>query len=90
VLNIPGSISVYPNPVVNKEVNIVFANEPAGTYKVELTNKLGQVLYRGKVDVKYVKEKKKVSLANVTAAGLYRLNILALDGSVNSVEILVE
>ena len=86
----PASITVYPNPVQNKEVNMVFVNEPVGTYELELTNKIGQAVYKGKVILNSMNDKKKVSLAYVTAAGLYRLNIKGPDGKVHTIELLVE
>ncbi|MEO6127725.1 MAG: hypothetical protein ABIP30_05240, partial [Ferruginibacter sp.] len=89
-LTIPGTITVYPNPVLNKEVNMLFVNEPAGTYQLELTNKIGQAVYKGKVVISTVNEKKKVSLVYVTAAGVYHLNIKGPDGTMHTLELVVE
>ena len=84
-LNLPPSISVYPNPVINKEMNLVFVNKAMGTYDIKITNKLGQVVYNGEVVVSTVIANKKISLADLKTAGIYQLTIRAKDGSTNSV-----
>ena len=89
-LKIPPSISVYPNPVTNKKMNLVFVNEPAGTYQLELTNKLGQVMYTGKVAIDGVNITRKVSLIYVQAAGLYRLKIKLPDGTISTQQLMIE
>ena len=89
--NLPPSISVYPNPVINKEMNLVFVNKAMGTYDIKITNNLGQVMYTGQVIVSTIIDNKKISLVNLKTAGIYQLAISAQDGSTNSVrQILVK
>ena len=45
VKNEPASISVFPNPVKGNNFSIQLTHLQKRTYKVELTNKLGQIVY---------------------------------------------
>ncbi|MBC7651765.1 MAG: T9SS type A sorting domain-containing protein, partial [Deinococcales bacterium] len=90
-LNLPPLISVYPNPVINREMNLVFINKPKGIYDIKITNNLGQVMYTGEVVVSTIIDNKKISLVNLKTAGIYQLAISAQDGSTNSLrQILVK
>ena len=83
-LKLPSSISVYPNPVINKEMSLVFVNKAMGTYDIQITDNLGQVVYNGQVFITSVITNKKISLVDLKAAGIYQLTIKAQDGSTNN------
>ena len=85
-LNLPPSISVNPNPIVNREMNLVFVNKAKGRYNIQITNSLGQVVYNGEVVLGGMIENKKISLTNLTTAGIYQLSIKAQDGSTNRIQ----
>ncbi|RYY77699.1 MAG: CHRD domain-containing protein, partial [Moraxellaceae bacterium] len=40
------TISVYPNPVIDRNISLWFDNKPAGKYEVAVVNGLGQVVFR--------------------------------------------
>jgi hypothetical protein len=86
----PGFISVNPNPAINKTINVQFANEPKGSYTLELTNKLGQVVYNGKVDVLGATFVKSIVLNPTTTSGTYQLKVTDVDGKVKTIQVVVE
>ena len=69
-----GGISVYPNPVENKQMNVVFNKKAAGSYSLRLINAEGQVLYSKKITVAGTNEAHILPLVNV-AAGAYQLSV---------------
>lgn len=70
-----GVISVYPNPVVNKTINISFAEQPEGLYKIKLINQLGQVVYSTDLQVTGNAFVKSLSLKSDIISGNYLLSI---------------
>ncbi|HMJ45890.1 MAG TPA: T9SS type A sorting domain-containing protein, partial [Ferruginibacter sp.] len=76
--SIPG-IMVYPNPVAGKKMSVQFSNMPAGNYTLELSNGLGQVVYRGNARISNTAEACIISLDNNIQAGNYQLRINAGD-----------
>ncbi|RZM18558.1 MAG: T9SS type A sorting domain-containing protein, partial [Pedobacter sp.] len=83
-LNIPatGSITVYPNPVVDKTLNISFKNKSFGDYNLELISNNGQVVYKGVVTVGSANVMKTIRLNGSVAAGVYRLRAIGKDNAV--------
>ncbi len=67
------SISIYPNPVVDKTLNISFVNQPAGIYNLQLSNKLGQVVYKSSVEINSSSMTRSFVLGNEIAPGIYQL-----------------
>ncbi len=75
------AIGIYPNPVVDKIMNLSFINQPQGQYTIRLTNPLGQVLYKTVIQVDEENTIKSLKLDNETTAGLYLLDISSIRGS---------
>ena len=69
------SVAVTPNPVKDKQLAIRFDKQPAGAYAVQLTNALGQIVYKGVINVNVSAEVKTIPLHPKTAAGSYQLSI---------------
>ncbi|MFT3909033.1 MAG: T9SS type A sorting domain-containing protein [Ferruginibacter sp.] len=82
-------ISIYPNPVVNKEFQVIFKNNPAGNYQLQLVNSTGQVVYDQRTTVKGNYFTRSFHIAS-TPAGYYRLTIIAEDGSKTIQSVIVE
>ena len=80
-LNAGTSISVYPNPVVDKKMAVSFVNQPSGEYNIQLSNIVGQVVYRDKVVVSSSNAVRTISLDGSMAAGSYQLVIISADGA---------
>lgn len=74
------SITVYPNPVVDQQINIRFSNMSKGNYKVELINKQGQLVYSGSKYIYQQHTTHTIKLNSVLASGSYQLSVVAEDG----------
>ncbi len=83
-------ISVYPNPVVDKSVHVYFRNQEEGTYAVQLTNKLGQVVYNGQVQVSGTLVHKVIALGKAVSSGQYQLTITAQNGARTIQKLVIE
>ena len=68
-------ITTYPNPVSGKIIQLLFKDQPQGTYKVELMNGLGQVIHRTQIQHGGGSSIQRLQLANAPASGVYLLNI---------------
>lgn len=75
-----GSISVYPNPVKDKTINIHYSKMAVGQYSLQLINHAGQLLYRSQISIKenvgllIIKPKGKIS------SGSYQIMFIAENG----------
>ncbi len=75
------SINIYPNPVVNKKINIQFSGQVKGTYQLELSNKLGELIYSTRVQVNSENVSETLQLPSYIAAGTYQLKIMIPDNA---------
>ncbi|MCP9751960.1 choice-of-anchor D domain-containing protein [Ferruginibacter sp. HRS2-29] len=82
-------ISVYPNPVEGKTAQLVFANQPAGLYQVQVINNLGQVIYNGSVKVSGYNFIYPIVLGAKTTQGNYEVKVVKEDGKVSVQKIIV-
>jgi hypothetical protein len=74
-------VMIYPNPVVDKKINIQFSNQEKGTYVAQLINSAGQAIYNGKLKIENSNTVQSIQLNESTAAGNYQLKITAEDGT---------
>jgi len=74
------TISVYPNPVVDKNMNVQFLNQTNGAYAVQLISQNGAAVYQNKVTINGNNQVKMMKLQSNTAAGNYQLVIVSADG----------
>jgi hypothetical protein len=79
-INLNGTISIYPNPVVDKTINIRFRNLAAGQYPVKLFSTQGQVVYTAVFTIKNENQDHQVKKMNL-APGIYTLDIISPDGN---------
>lgn len=79
------TIAVYPNPVVDQQINIRFSNMAKGNYRIELSNKQGQVVYKGEKYIDQQNTTHTIRTNNVLAPGSYQLSVTA-ENSVRMVE----
>ena len=84
------SITVYPNPTVDKTIIIKFANHPFGNCYVYLTNKLGQVIHQNTFYIGQSNIIKTILLNNIFVSGSYQLSIITSDETKWSEEIVVQ
>jgi hypothetical protein len=74
------SISVYPNPVVNKEIQIHFTKPARGYYHFSLLNQAGQVLYRQQIWINETDLNKELSIGHDILPGHYLLTCKGPNG----------
>ncbi|RYE13034.1 MAG: T9SS type A sorting domain-containing protein, partial [Sphingobacteriales bacterium] len=88
--NTAAVIAVHPNPVLNKQMNIAFENQPKGRYTVELIGVNGQVVYQGAIVVNNANFNETVYLNQHLAGGWYQLRVTGQDGTVTSEAVFIK
>jgi hypothetical protein len=83
-------ITVFPNPVKNKNLHIKFAGQVKGTYGITISNKLGQVMHQGNVVVNNRITSVDIRLGTYVSSGSYQLQIITPSGDVIRKQILIE
>ena len=86
----PNSISVYPNPVVDGNLQLRFIGQAFGNYQVQLSNAAGQVLYKTNVTVSSAVQSQLIPLPGNITGGSYQLRIVAADGGVSVLQVMVK
>lgn len=89
-LTVKSTISVNPNPVENKTLNVSFVGQAKGVYTIELLNAIGQIVYKGRVAVNHSNVTETILLDKNIAGGTYRLRVTGTEGEVNSQSIMVQ
>ncbi|HCY89385.1 MAG TPA: hypothetical protein DHV17_03900 [Chitinophagaceae bacterium] len=74
------TISVYPNPVVNKTMNLQVLQLPAGKYNLTLIGNSGTVTPLAPMQLNGQSERKTIMLPAHISPGVYRLQIMGPDG----------
>jgi hypothetical protein len=75
--NASGNMDIYPNPVIRK-VGMQFDRELTGSYKIQLINQVGQVVYNRLMRLNN-QSNVQVDLANVPAPGVYYLQVVSAE-----------
>jgi hypothetical protein len=83
-------IAVFPNPVINKTINISFSNQSVGRYIIQLINALGQTALSKSEMLVAAPQTKKIFLGNQLPSGNYQLKIIAPDGKTIVTAIVVD
>ena len=84
-VNEAGSITVAPNPVKERSMNIRFIGQQPGKYNLEILNGLGQVVHAGTVTVGTSQDLFKIQLPLSVITGTYNLSVTG-PGVVSSVQ----
>ena len=74
-----GSITVYPNPVINKTLNLKMTSLDAGKYSLVVINSAGKPVYRNAVELNGAAVTRSFSLGNI-ASGAYFLVLTDAEG----------
>ena len=77
-----GLIEIAPNPVLNKEVNLSFQNQPLGKYDIVILSNDGALVKTTVISVKNNKEAFKIKLPESLSAGNYKMTINGHTGKV--------
>lgn len=81
-------ISVYPNPVVDGKINVLFTNQPEGRYSLRLFNTVGQLVINKMVENKGNSSNAVLQLTDKHAKGIYRLEIQNSQGEVQTIQVI--
>ncbi|MCP9751982.1 hypothetical protein EGI32_13520 [Ferruginibacter sp. HRS2-29] len=84
------SISVYPNPVEGKIVNLRFTDMPSGNYQLQLANNLGQIVYSGTATVNAMNFVKNITLGKTVTAGSYQLRVVDAAGHATDIQLIIQ
>lgn len=87
--SIPG-ISVYPNPVENKNIQVQFVSPEPGRYTFQLLTKAGQQVYFGTELLQGKNTGIQIQLDRSTPAGVYLLIITSAAGNKISQNVLIK
>ena len=88
--DLKAGISVYPNPVENKKIQVQFVNQAAGQYNIQLVNNAGQQVYSAIMQLTGTNATKSIQLDGSTPAGVYQLTIFSTDGNKSSQQVLIK
>jgi hypothetical protein len=83
------SISIYPNPVVNGNINLHLDNQAKGMYSVQVSNKAGQVLKMETVQVQSSNVLSNIKIAN-PATGSYQVMVIDEAGNKTTIPFIIK
>ncbi len=83
------AITVYPNPVTNRNIALQFTDMAAGVYRLRLMNNLGQPLFTKTITHVGGSAAQAVMLDKNIAAGNYQLEIIKPDHTKTSTTLLI-
>jgi hypothetical protein len=84
------SISVYPNPVINKSIQLSFTNKLGGNYSARLVNNLGQVVQTWKMAMNSNSEVHALTIGHSIASGNYILKVQHETGEESVIRIMIQ
>ncbi len=88
--NEPAGITVFPNPVTSGKINVLMNKMPAGEYAVRLINNLGQVIHRSRLIHQNESAAEIINLHNNFAKGIYKLEFIAADKRITTVNVMIQ
>ncbi len=89
VINAISKMSIYPNPVVDGNVNLHLDNQAKGNYAVQITNAGGQQIKAENIKVENSNMLHTIKLNN-TAAGTYQLTIKDATGKKTTMPFIIK
>ena len=84
------SVTVYPNPIVNRHISISFVNKPNGLYVAVLKNKLGQELLSEAIQVNSAYQVATLQVPKQIARGTYQLVISSADAGSKVEQVIID
>lgn len=86
----PAAVSIFPNPGKDKIVQLHLIAQPAGTYQLFISNKLGQVLHRETLLINGSNQVYIIVLASDFLTGTYAVTVSNESRNIFSGQLLVE
>jgi hypothetical protein len=84
-----GNASVYPNPVQNKTIHLVWGKQDAGKYEIRLYSTEGKTMYRNSVNLTNDIYASNFILDASVPAGQYQLEIRSASGLHQTISVLI-
>ena len=84
------AISIVPNPVINREMNVQFQELPAGDYSVRVFNTSGQTLLNNRFAHPGGTAVRKILLPEASGSGVLFAEIRSLDGFTQTIRFIAE
>ncbi len=69
------NISIYPNPVTNRQFNLQMSNVPVGNYYLSIHNSIGQIIFSKQINVSIGSSSQIINLPSSVARGAYYFQI---------------
>jgi hypothetical protein len=85
-----GRFSIFPNPVINNNLNLKMENLSAGKYEIRLLNTVGQLFWQKNIDFAGGSASEKLRIQNKIPKGIYRLEIKSPSGAQKLITVLFE
>ncbi len=85
---VPPSITVYPNPVQNGIIQLLFKNQPEGHYRFRVTDMNGKLVIEKFVDRMAGNSVESIKWDYRMAHGIYTLEILKPDGGIHNIKVM--
>ncbi len=79
------AVTVYPNPITNKQVNVQLSNLSKGNYNIEVYNNLGQAILSKAIQFDGGTSSLSLQLPVSINAGLYRLSLINSVTKINKI-----
>jgi hypothetical protein len=81
-------ISVYPNPISNGKINIIFSNQPEGPYVIKLFNEGGELIIEQQIQYFGGNNTESIQLKKYLPHGIYELKATSPSGSQTIINII--
>ena len=89
-LTATASTDIYPNPVINGEINLRLVNQPKGNYKLKITDKIGRVLHTETLQVNSDNMVRTIHPGTKPAAGSYQLSLADESGKISTIPFIIQ
>ncbi len=84
------AISIYPNPVTGKIINIQFKNMAEGVYNLQVINKDGRLLQSQVLNINSTNDLKAIPLGATIVAGSYQLKVKDTNGTIKMISFIIK
>ncbi|MEO7523042.1 MAG: T9SS type A sorting domain-containing protein, partial [Ferruginibacter sp.] len=88
--NEKSKITVFPNPVINRQLNLKFINQANGTYNIELVNGRGQIVFSTNVTVYGKLQSETVPMNANIVPGAYQLKIKSAVDTISILQLIIQ